>query len=392
MESMGREASPDDLLERDRWGRPMIVPPGGGGKIAYTRCTTFVKALEGDQSALALWKQRMTALGLSARPDLLMAVATAGDGSTPESKKALNKIVEQAAEAAAASGAATIGTALHKFTERLDKGLDLGMVPAQFVADLAAYQKVTQVLKAVQVEQFGVYDPLQVGGTWDRLNEYQGKLYIGDVKTGRVDDLSIGKIAMQLSIYAHCDVYDPRTDTRRPQPDVDKERAIIIGLPAGTGTAQLYWVDIKAGWKAVQIAAPARRWSGWANMKHLAEPIMPEILANGAAADFIESRAEAIIGQEPAPDPAQDMAAYALQQQQVAAAKAEAQATMAADAQVLNPFGVSDLDPAASAGLLNSIRAAASVGELSVLWEQTGQQWTAEHKAAASWRKNELTS
>lgn len=352
--------SPDELVERDRWGRPLIVPPGGGGKIGYTRCTTFVKALEGDTSALALWKQRMTAQGLAARPDLMMAVATAGDGSTTESKKALNKLVEQAAEAAAASGAATIGTALHKFTERIDKALPLGVVPAQFVPDLAAYEKVTRQLKAVQVEQFGVFDPLQVAGTWDRLNEYQGGLYIGDVKTGRVDDLSIGKIAMQLSIYAHCDLYDPRTGQRTPQPEVNKERAIIISLPAGTGTAELFWVDIAAGWKAVQIAAPARRWQGWANMKHLAERIGPQVLADQATAERVEARAEAV---------PQDMAAVALAQARDGAAGREAER---------------------DASLLQTIIMANSVSELAELWDYTGQDWTDEHKAAASARKMAL--
>jgi hypothetical protein len=375
----------EDAVPRDRWGRPVIKQPDGSTE-AYTRCTTFVKALEGDASALALWKMRMTALGLNARPDLMMAVATAGDGKTPESKTALNKLVEAATEAAAASSAATIGTALHKFTERLDRGEPLGQLPAAFTRDIDAYQRITGQLEAVQTEQFGVHDGLKVAGTWDRLNRFQGQLYIGDVKTGRVDDLSIGKIAMQLAIYSRCKLYDPATGARHEQAEpVSEDRAIIIELPAGTGTARLWWVDIAAGWQAVQLAARARKWQGWAKMKNLAEPFtMAELpVADVAppqqlAPQFIEPGQ----GQNPAPLaaamagaplPADDAGARALQQQQLASAQRGG----------IQP-------PAVDAALLMAINASETPDALLNLWQATGASWGDEHKAAASRRRQEL--
>lgn len=55
-----------------------------------------------------------------------------------------------------------------------------------------------------------------------------------------------------------------------PDPiDVDLERAIIIHLPAGTGQCTLHWVDINAGWEAVQLAAKVRDWRA---RKGLTEP------------------------------------------------------------------------------------------------------------------------
>lgn len=379
----------EDLVPRDRWGRPKILQPDGGLE-AYTRCTTFVKSLEGDASALALWKMRMTALGLNARPDLVMAVATAGNGDTPESKKQLNALVEQAAEAAAASSAATIGTALHKFTERVDKGEPLGQLPAAFVADIEAYRRVTAMMKAPQVEQFGVHDELKVAGTWDRLNEFNGAYYIGDVKTGRVDDLSIGKIAMQLSIYSRCKLYNPRTGERREQDvPVSTDRAIVISLPAGTGQCELFWVDIAAGWQAVQLAARARKWQGWAKMKNLAEPFN---MADVAPAMLQAPPAQQVRipdGHDVAPDPAtqtteqlaaavsgqlnrEDAAARALQQQQVASA------------------GRGNTTPEIDAALLMAIKSTETVAGLGQLWQATGAGWNDEHKAAASARKAEL--
>ncbi len=365
----------EDAVPRDRWGRPVIQQPDGTTE-AYTRCTTFVKALEGDASGLALWKMRMTALGLNARQDLRMAVATAGDGETPDSKKALNRIVEQATEAAAASSAATIGTALHKFTERLDRGEPLGNVPPEFQPDIRAYQQATAQLAAVQTEQFGVHDELKVAGTWDRLNRFNGRHYIGDVKTGRVDDLSIGKIAMQLSIYSRCKLYDPATGQRYEQAvEVDQDRAIIIELPARTGTARLWWVDIAAGWQAVQLASRARKWQAWAKMRTLAEPFtMAEIPAvqfsDGQQGQDPGPLAAAMGGQ---PLPADDAGARALQQQQLAS---------------VQQGGIQP--PAVDAALLVAINASETIDALMVLWQATGGSWGDEHKAAASRRRAEL--
>jgi hypothetical protein len=56
-------------VERDRYGRPMILPKGRTKKAPYTRCTTFVSAFE-DTYNLEQWKLRQAAIGLSMRRDL----------------------------------------------------------------------------------------------------------------------------------------------------------------------------------------------------------------------------------------------------------------------------------------------------------------------------------
>src|SRR5690606_1008152 len=61
-------------VQRDRWGRPLIVPPGGGDPVAYTRVSTLAKALD-DTSNLMAWKQRVTAVGLARRQDLRTRLA-----------------------------------------------------------------------------------------------------------------------------------------------------------------------------------------------------------------------------------------------------------------------------------------------------------------------------
>lgn len=256
-------------VKRDRWGRPIIVPAGGGKPVAYTRCTTFVGALE-DTYNLEKWKMRMTALGLSVRQDLQLAVLAHKDDKTK-----LNEVVDQAVEAAKGSAAATTGTALHSLTQAIDEGrLDLDdtedPLPPDTRLDLSAYRDVmsTAGLKVAAIEQFGVLDKYRIGGTWDRIVEHKGRRYIADLKTGSDIRYGIGKIAMQLSVYSRCLAYDAYTHERSPI-DVDQNRAIVIHLPAGTGKAFLWWVDIAAAWPAVELAAQVRAWRA---RKDLAEP------------------------------------------------------------------------------------------------------------------------
>lgn len=249
---------PEELIPRDRWGRPMVKPiPGTGGKrpTAYTRCTTYVGCLE-DTYNLEKWKMRMTALGLAARADLALAVT-----AHREDKAKLNEIVDQAVEAAQASAAATAGTAWHSLTEQLDRGtLDVDGLAPLYRPTLRAYREKTADFEMLDIEQFMVNDTLKIGGTPDRRVRHRksGRPYIFDLKTGSIE-LGMGKIAMQLAVYSRCLAYDPISG-ERTEVEVDQDRAIVCHLPAGEGVCQLYWVDIAAGWEAVALAGHVREW------------------------------------------------------------------------------------------------------------------------------------
>jgi len=229
----------------------MVIPEGGGKPVPYSRCTTYVGCLE-DTFNLSRWQQRMVALGLGQRPDLMLAVIA----TDPDDKDALNKLCEQALEAAKAHAAATTGTALHALTERIDRGQDVGVVPTAYLADLAAYTEATKDLTAVFIEQSCVLDPLKIGGTPDRVVKYQGKRYIADVKTGNIEWGAL-KIAMQLAVYARSKTYDIATG-QRGMHDAEVDKGLIIHMPAGTGTCRLVWIDLLAGWDAVAVAKNVR--------------------------------------------------------------------------------------------------------------------------------------
>lgn len=248
--------APEAAIERDRYGRPMVVPPDGGEPTAYTRATTVASTLD-DLNGLMLWKQRMTAIGITDRADLQVAVAAHRDD-----KKRMNRIVQDAMDAAAAGAAATTGTALHSFAEQIDLGREPENVPAAFAPDLEAYRETTTHLRPVHIEAGCVVDELKVHGTPDRVVEYMGECYIADIKSGSID--FPGKIAAQLALYSRGMRYDHATGTRHPWlPEggqVNQDRAIIIHLPAGRGVCSLHWIDIAAGWEAVELSMAARAW------------------------------------------------------------------------------------------------------------------------------------
>lgn len=247
-------------IERDGWGRPLVIPLEGGKRIGYTRCTTYVGCLD-DTFKLGQWQQRMVAAGLTTRDDLRLAMSSiVPDLLVPEptktTKDAANDICDRAREAAAASAKATTGTALHKITERLDRGLTMGLIPPEYRADVDAYARATEPLTAVHIERFMVHDELKIGGTPDRIVELNGRHYIADLKTGSVDFAAL-KIAMQLSVYAHSRLYDVKSG-KRSDIKLDQQRAIVIHAPAGKGTCRLLWADIEAGWRAVDVATRVR--------------------------------------------------------------------------------------------------------------------------------------
>jgi hypothetical protein len=251
-------------VQRDRFGRPLIVPPSGGKPTAYTRCTTYAGALE-DTYALGKWQQRMVAVGLSQRSDLLLAA-----GAHRDDKDRLDDVCDQAREAAGAGAAATTGTALHKLCERLDLGQPIGAVPAEHDPDIKAYHAATAGIEHEHVEQLMVCDELKVAGTPDRIAVLNGKLTIFDIKTGSID-YAMNKIAMQLAVYSRSALYNPATGERTVLA-LDQDEAIVAHLPAGKGVCTLYTVDIARGWRGVQLAREVR---GWRAVKSLARPLLP---------------------------------------------------------------------------------------------------------------------
>lgn len=252
------ETQPHPEPRRDNYGRYLIVPANGGKPRAYTRATTWAKALD-DMEGLINWSMRMTARGLVERPDLYAQVAAC----RPDDKQ-LKALVEDAKEAGGGSAGRNVGSALHAFTERVDLGEDV-TVPDPWKADVDAYKAALHrhrlKVRRDLIERVVVLEELGVAGTFDRVYvcETTGRLVIGDVKTGQSLDFSRLSIAVQLALYAHADtIYDLNTEHHEPMIDVDKGTALVVHLPSGQGRCEIVEFDIAEGWKYAQLAGLVR--------------------------------------------------------------------------------------------------------------------------------------
>jgi hypothetical protein len=255
---------------RDRYGRPLITPVGGGKPVGYTRVTTLAKALD-DGGGLIPWKATATIVGAMRRQGLFarwQALASKAQGDpwyhSAETKAAAKKLVEECAEAGGSTDRADLGTALHAIAEQADLGRPVHIQP-NLRADLDAYHA-TLAAHGVEIlpewmERFVVLDDWQVAGTFDRLVRMpDGRLVVADLKTGADLKYSWQSIAVQLAAYAHGLDYDVTTAVRTPLPEHDMSVGLVIHLPAGTGTCTLYTVDLVAGWEAAELSLRTRVW------------------------------------------------------------------------------------------------------------------------------------
>ena len=255
-------------IPRDRWKRPLIVPPEGGEPIAYTRVSTLAKALD-DQSGLMAWKQRKTAEGLVRRADLLTRVAGALANGDPDTdwptKRDLNSICSQAVEAAGASKGSSAGTGLHALTEAIDRGDEPAFVPEADKPRLDAYRAALDGYTALDIETFVVNDTVRAAGTFDRLLLCpDGMARVADLKTGKSEADYPLATTMQLAIYGNGLRYDPGTGDRAPlHHPLDLSVGLLIHMPP-SGGCRIIPLDIRRGWQAARLAAEVhhdvRKW------------------------------------------------------------------------------------------------------------------------------------
>lgn len=250
-------------IPRDRWLRPLIVPPGGGEPTAYVRVSTLAKALD-DLNNLMLWKQRKTAQGLLMRPDLMTrlsgALATGKDSEADwPTKRAFNDACREACEAAGASTGASAGTGFHSLTEAIDRGDEPMFVSAADQVRLDAYRAATAPLSMLDIECFVVNDQVRAAGTFDRLVRLpDGAVVVADLKSGKSEAAYPFATTVQIATYANGSRYDVETGGRSPlHADLDTSRGLLIHLPP-SGGCSLYVLDLRVGWEAAQIASRVR--------------------------------------------------------------------------------------------------------------------------------------
>lgn len=273
--------------KHDRFGRYLLPDPATGKERAWTRVSTVARTVA-DEYNLARWGERMVAKGLALRPDLIAGAAAAD----PEvDKETLNSIAKQAKDAAASRSGANFGTALHSFTQRLDSGEGVSDVraPAPLDADLRAYLDSYRAarLTVEHIERIVLLPDLGVAGRFDRIvrqppgDAKADPLAILDLKTGKDISYSWLEITIQQALYAHAaHMWDAASGSWEPMPAVDQSRALVLHLPVGRASAQLYGVNIIEGWRLAQVAMSVRAARSAAkNLAWLVEPDDPAAVA-----------------------------------------------------------------------------------------------------------------
>lgn len=257
------EVQPD--FTRDRYGRPLIIPQGGGKPVPYRRVTSYVDVIA-DKYRLQNWHKRQVAIGLAQRDDLRLSTLAHLDDNNE-----LDRICQQAMDYAKSSAAATQGTAFHTLTDLIDRGGDLPAgLPTNVVKTLDAFREATAPLKVVAIETKTVLDTHQTAGTPDRIYEYGSERYIGDTKTGKII-YGTQKIAAQLAVYARSWLYDVTTGERTAH-GASCNRGIVMDVDLEACTVTPVWIDLEAGWQSVMVARDVWRQRALDKYKALTEP------------------------------------------------------------------------------------------------------------------------
>lgn len=287
-------------------GQYKVARPADGKVVGYTRVTTYIGCLE-DTAALTKWKMRLLLEGVAAaeelgndaftakvrdlvhRRDVAVAkarkadrkgklgvgeLATYVDGAWSDFKKAMDALADEAFELGGGREKAQKGTDIHELCAlAVEKGIDAvgekleaGEITPADLADVEAFLDALNRLgaKVVGIEQVVVNDELKVAGRLDYIlmlklpGTQRASRVVADLKTGRVD-YGTGKIAMQLGQYAEGTGYDVETHERTDL-KLNRTKAILIHLPAGTAKATAHIVDLAAARRGNKLAAEVRAW------------------------------------------------------------------------------------------------------------------------------------
>lgn len=262
---------------RDRYGRPLLIPPGGGERTAYTRMSTLA-GFVCDDFGLSTWTQRLLAIGLGRREDLRALIAALPELNDAEcststlskaqkeqdvaTKKKLDEYIELALEAAGRNYKANYGTAVHGMIE---KGSTEGageQMKADVETCLAAFRE--HGIEIISTEQFVANETLRAAGSFDYLlRTPKWGMIPGDCKTGKIDGKGL-QFAVQLSGYVGGEVYDWHDDSRRPLESltggepINRDVGLLVHVPLGGAKTVLKPVNLVAGRKAALQAVAVR--------------------------------------------------------------------------------------------------------------------------------------
>jgi hypothetical protein len=254
---------------------------GSPHKGGWTRATNLASSIS-DTKALGDWECRMVLLGVrealaqhlppeeyvllpeAVRALLTMPIETMEPGKI---RSALMELVGQFKALAKAELGAERGNLAHKMVEHHHAGIPTTGIPQETLDKLPSYVSrlplhKLEALPGMQERQVMV-ESLNSVGTLDNilrdlLSTAEIRDHIADLKTQK-RFWSWLEIACQLALYAHGDaMWDPIGARWVDMPAVNQEVALVAWMPwehpSGNPEVDIYQVDIRKGWDALQVA------------------------------------------------------------------------------------------------------------------------------------------
>lgn len=245
-------------------GRYALPDPETGKPERYTRVTTGAHTLDATEG-LDIWKTGNVVLGLKDHPELLDDIDMYADPA--DVRRQARRVANKAQDYAGANEAAELGTAIHAWTEAVERdGLALEDVPDQFQPYVNAYLDtlaewgVTTV--PGMVERIVYHPGSGWVGTLDRIYQLaDGTRVIGDIKTSKT--LQHGWLGFSVQFAAYADAaYMLSLDGSgwEPMPEVSSDYAVVAHAPSNQpGRCSLVTFDLEAGREYLELAAAVRR-------------------------------------------------------------------------------------------------------------------------------------
>lgn len=158
------------------------------------------------------------------------------------------------------------GLAVKEGIDAVGAKLEAGEITPADLADVEAFLGALDKLgaKVIEIERVVVNDDLKVAGRLDYVvmlklpGMQRATRLVLDLKTGRID-YGTGKIAMQLGQYSDAVGYDLDTHEREDL-KLNRTKALVVHLPAGTAKATVHVVDLGAARRGNKLAAEVRAW------------------------------------------------------------------------------------------------------------------------------------
>jgi hypothetical protein len=268
------------------------------------KSVSAVAKIAADDFALQQWQQRMVAVGMTLRPELAERVAV-----DLTNREAIQRVVDDAHEAAKANAAADRGTQRHRVLELSLLGRHDQFVTDQQRADAEVLERTLDrySLEPIpeRVEQFVVWPQVPIVGRYDCCLIYKGGPAIFDLKSGESAVKYPHSTVTQLALYA----YAPRTskavtqrgdrwecDEWTTMPDgLDLETGYVILVGDDDEVGTLYALDLTHGLEAAKWAMELVTWRRAHNYgRDLAHKIDAEAGAIASGAPTTDDRREAL--------------------------------------------------------------------------------------------------